>query len=88
MGIFNFLPFPPPIALYFQNYLTIILTITLFILLKTINSYFVNMTVKHRCKKCGNFRPITDFFKGETCIDGYFKICKNCRRKELETYIL
>ena len=44
--------------------------------------------VKHKCKKCGNFRPITDFFKGETCIDGYFKICKNCRRKELESYIV
>ena len=44
--------------------------------------------VRYKCKKCGNFRPLIDFLRGETCIDGYFKICKNCRKQELETYIV
>jgi len=37
------------------------------------------MVLKEQCKKCGLNKPITDFFKGETCIEGFYETCKSCR---------
>ena len=42
-------------------------------------TYLLFMVLKEQCKKCGLNKPITDFFKGETCIEGFYEICKSCR---------
>jgi len=45
------------------------------------------MSVKRRCRKCQVEKPIQEFFKGETCLNGFYEFCHDCIEKALKTYL-
>lgn len=45
------------------------------------------MVVMIRCKKCKQEKPITEFFKGTTCIEGYNEYCHTCIETALKLYL-
>jgi len=45
------------------------------------------MVVMIKCKKCGQEKPIYEFFKATTCIDGYNEYCRECIEKALDMYL-
>ena len=45
------------------------------------------MTITMSCKKCGCEKPMYEFFRGETCLQGYFDYCHTCIQKALDMYL-
>ena len=45
------------------------------------------MLVKIKCKKCKIDKPIFEFFKGDTCTNGFSEYCKDCIKKVLDMYL-
>ena len=42
-----------------------------------------NVEVKtKRCSKCGQIKPISEFYKKKSSKDGLYSICKECRNKK------
>ena len=39
------------------------------------------------CIKCNCEKPLPDFFKGKTSIDGFFNLCKSCRHVDLDIFL-
>lgn len=40
-----------------------------------------------RCKKCGEFKPITGFTRNRQCLYGVEPVCKACKRERRREYI-
>jgi len=38
------------------------------------------------CSKCGEEKPITDFYKNKNCKDGYRNVCKTCCKEKQNQY--
>jgi len=45
------------------------------------------MMAKMTCKKCHEQKPVYAFFKGSTCLDGYYEYCHECIEKALQKYL-
>ena len=45
------------------------------------------MTITMLCKKCGCEKPLYEFFKVETCLQGYNDYCHACVQTALEKYL-
>jgi hypothetical protein len=45
------------------------------------------MVITLKCKKCRQEKPIYEFFKTETCIQGYNEYCHSCIDKALQMYL-
>lgn len=42
--------------------------------------------MEKRCNKCGNVKPITEFYKCRGMADGHFNQCKSCKKVYADAY--